>query len=66
MKDSFMSDAILLSNAHSSSNGIDKASELIRELSKSKIKRKVAVTWTAVNLELYVNIVLFFYIKCIA
>lgn len=55
IKDSLISAAILLSNTYSLSGKIDKASDIKSNLSKSNIKRKVGLSWTVVNEEIYVS-----------
>ncbi len=55
MVDPLLSAAILLANTYASSGEIDKASDIRIQLNKSGIKKKLGLSWTAVNGQLFVS-----------
>ena len=55
MSDPLISAAILLANTYTASGETEKASDIKIQLHKSGGKRKIGLTWTAVNGQIYVN-----------
>ncbi len=55
MVDSLLSAAILLANTYASSGEIDKASDIRIQVNKSSIKKKIGISWTAVNGQFFVS-----------
>ena len=55
MKDPLISAAVLLANVYGSSGEMDKASDIRIQMHKSGVKKRVGLTWTAPNGELFVS-----------
>jgi hypothetical protein len=56
MVNSLLSAAILLANTYASSGEMDKASNIRIQLNKSGIKKKIGLSWTSVNGQLFVSL----------
>jgi hypothetical protein len=56
MTNPLISAAVLLANVYASSGDINKASDIKRQLHKSGVKKKVGLSWTAVNEQLFVSL----------
>ena len=56
MVDPLLSAAILLANTYASSGEMDKASDIRIQLNKSGIKKKIGLSWTSVNGQLFVSL----------
>jgi len=59
--DLLTSASTLLSNVYGSIGDIDKASDIKIQLNKSHAKRKVGLSWTVVNGQVYVRCKLIFF-----
>jgi len=55
LKDSLMSASILLANVYASSGEFEKASDIRIQLTKSGAKKKIGLTWTVINGQLFVS-----------
>ncbi|CAF1287743.1 unnamed protein product [Rotaria magnacalcarata] len=53
MTNPLISAAVLLANVYASSGDIDKASDIRIQLNKSGLKKKIGLTWTVTNGEIY-------------
>ena len=54
-KNPLTSAAILLANVYASSGEIEKASDIRLQLHKSGNKKKIGLSWTAINGQIYVS-----------
>lgn len=54
--DLFASASVLLANVYESIGDTDKASDIRIQLNKSGIKRKIGLSWTVVNGQIYVSL----------
>jgi hypothetical protein len=55
LKDSLISASILLANVYASSGELEKASDIRIQLTKSGAKKKIGLTWTVINGQLFVS-----------
>jgi hypothetical protein len=55
LKDSLISASILLANVYASSGELEKASDIRIQLTKSRAKKKLGLTWTVINGQLFVS-----------
>jgi hypothetical protein len=58
-----ISGAIMLANVYASSGDIEKALDIRNQLKQSGAKKKISLTWTVVNGEVFVSILFIFQIK---
>ena len=56
ISDPLMSAAILLTNVYASSGHIDKASNIRIQLNKSGLKKRIGLSWTVTNGQLFVSL----------
>lgn len=54
--DLFASASVLLANVYESIGDTDKASDIRIQLNKSGVKRKIGLSWTVVNGQIYVSL----------
>ena len=56
MSDSLKASAILLANVYAASNEVEKAREMKARVLHSPGKKKIGITWTSINGEIYVSL----------